>query len=108
VAFALLPEGYGSNLLPPALAWIAIVNLVAGNGLFIWLTMLAPLRRRWLDLAPLGLTAIAYWALMSVAAWKALWQLVAKPFYWEKTQHGLSRHVAAELARVRAARPARA
>lgn len=108
LVFALLPEGYGSDLLPPALAWVAIVNLVAGNGLFIWLTMLAPLRRRWLDLAPLGLTAIAYWALMSVAAWKALWQLIARPFYWEKTQHGLSRHVAAELARVRAARPFRA
>ena len=27
---------------------------------------------------------------MSVAAWKALWQLISRPFYWEKTVHGLS------------------
>ena len=30
-----------------------------------------------------------YWALMSVAAWKGLIQLIPKPFYWEKTEHGL-------------------
>ncbi|MGG5808704.1 glycosyltransferase [Falsiroseomonas sp. CW058] len=106
-AFLLLPEGAGEGLLPPALAYVAIINLVAGNGLFIWLSMLAPLRRRWLDLIPLGLTAVGYWALMSVAAWKALWQLATRPFYWEKTQHGLSRHVAAELAQARVAQEAR-
>ena len=27
---------------------------------------------------------------MSIAAYKALWQLITKPFYWEKTSHGLS------------------
>jgi cellulose synthase/poly-beta-1,6-N-acetylglucosamine synthase-like glycosyltransferase len=102
LAFLLLPEGVGQDWLPPALAYVAIFNLVAGNGLFIWLSMLAPLRRRWLDLVPLGLTAPLYWGLISVAAWKALVQLVTKPFYWEKTQHGLSKHVATELARVRA------
>jgi glycosyltransferase XagB len=32
-----------------------------------------------------------YWVLMSLAAIKALWQLVITPAYWEKTQHGLSR-----------------
>ena len=25
-----------------------------------------------------------------IAAYKALWQLITKPFYWEKTSHGLS------------------
>ncbi len=32
-----------------------------------------------------------YWALMSIAAYKAAWQLVTKPFYWEKTRHGLTK-----------------
>jgi len=27
---------------------------------------------------------------MSFAAWRALWQLISKPFYWEKTTHGLA------------------
>lgn len=30
-----------------------------------------------------------YWVLMSVAAYKGLFQLVNNPFYWEKTDHGL-------------------
>ncbi|MGE0752310.1 MAG: glycosyltransferase [Variibacter sp.] len=32
-----------------------------------------------------------YWALLSIAAWRALYQLVRKPDYWEKTPHGLAR-----------------
>lgn len=31
-----------------------------------------------------------YWVLMSIAAVKAAWQLITKPFYWEKTTHGLT------------------
>jgi len=27
----------------------------------------------------------------SVAAFKGLYQLIVKPFYWEKTDHGLSK-----------------
>ncbi|WP_312470621.1 MULTISPECIES: glycosyltransferase family 2 protein [Brucella] len=29
----------------------------------------------------------AYWVLISVSAWRALWQLVWKPHLWEKTPH---------------------
>ncbi|WP_282939559.1 glycosyltransferase family 2 protein [Paenibacillus sp. RC67] len=32
-----------------------------------------------------------YWVLMSIAAIKAAWQLITKPFYWEKTTHGLNK-----------------
>jgi len=38
-----------------------------------------------------------YWALMSVAAWKALFQLIFRPHYWEKTQHGLNARSAAAV-----------
>ena len=37
-----------------------------------------------------GLLTPFYWILMSVAAYKALFQLFAKPYYWEKTHHGLA------------------
>ena len=30
-----------------------------------------------------------YWAMMSIAAVKAMWQLVMTPSFWEKTAHGL-------------------
>jgi hypothetical protein len=39
-----------------------------------------------------------YWVLMSIAAYRGLWQLIHDPFYWEKTQHGVSRHATAGLA----------
>ncbi|MEM6578640.1 MAG: glycosyltransferase [Pseudomonadota bacterium] len=31
-----------------------------------------------------------YWPLGAIAAYKALYELVAKPFFWDKTTHGLS------------------
>lgn len=83
---------------PPVILSIALFNLLVGNGLLIFLMMLAPFRRRWLELVPYSVTVIWYWALMSVAAWKGAWQLVTKPFYWEKTTHGISKHTATEVA----------
>jgi hypothetical protein len=35
--------------------------------------------------------------MLSIAAYKGLWQLVSRPFYWEKTNHGLTK-VAVETA----------
>jgi cellulose synthase/poly-beta-1,6-N-acetylglucosamine synthase-like glycosyltransferase len=37
-----------------------------------------------------AVTTPLYWALQSVAAIKALYQLIFRPFFWEKTVHGLS------------------
>ena len=31
-----------------------------------------------------------YWLYVSAAAYRAVWQLVHAPFYWEKTEHGVS------------------
>jgi cellulose synthase/poly-beta-1,6-N-acetylglucosamine synthase-like glycosyltransferase len=88
---------------PPLLLCLALFNLLMGNGLFIYLAMIAPFRRGWLELTPYGLTVFWYWVLTSVAAFKGLWQLIFNPFYWEKTQHGISTHTAAELAKAKAA-----
>ena len=33
-------------------------------------------------------TLHVYWPLASVAALKAMIEIVTKPFYWDKTQHG--------------------
>jgi hypothetical protein len=38
--------------------------------------------------------------LHSIAAWKALWQLIRNPHFWEKTEHGTSRLTRARLASV--------
>ena len=82
-------------LFPQILLLLALLNLLAGNGVFTYLTMLAPIKRGWLGLIPYSLTVFGYWVLISIAAYKALWQLVRSPFYWEKTQHGVSKHAQA-------------
>jgi cellulose synthase/poly-beta-1,6-N-acetylglucosamine synthase-like glycosyltransferase len=32
-----------------------------------------------------------YWLMLSIAAWRALWQLLRDPYNWEKTEHGVAR-----------------
>ncbi|MCC7425652.1 MAG: glycosyltransferase [Alphaproteobacteria bacterium] len=86
------------ELFPPLLLYISLFNLLIGNAAFTYMMLISPVERGWIHLAPWGLTAVLYWMLMSVAGYKALWQLVVNPFYWEKTQHGLSKQIASELA----------
>jgi hypothetical protein len=76
---------------PPEVRVITFLNLVAGNSFLIYLSMLAAAKRHHFSLLPHALTVPAYWLLMSVAGYKGLWQLITRPFYWEKTNHGLSR-----------------
>lgn len=68
---------------------VSVIGLAIGNGLFAYLAMLSPVRRGWLDPAPLGLTAPVYWLLISCAGVRALFQLCTRPWYWDKTPHGL-------------------
>jgi cellulose synthase/poly-beta-1,6-N-acetylglucosamine synthase-like glycosyltransferase len=48
-------------------------------------------RRRILNYAWALLLLPVYWLLLSLAAWRALYQLVRDPYGWEKTEHGLAR-----------------
>ena len=80
-----------TEFFPPEIRLVAFLNLVAGNSFLIYLSMLAAAKRHHFSLLPHALTAPAYWCLMSVAGYKALWQLVTRPFYWEKTNHGISK-----------------
>ena len=89
------------TVFPEPLLFLSLFNLLAGNGALVFLNMLAPVRRGWLDLIPYSLTSLGYWVMISVAAYKGFWQLLRNPFYWEKTQHGVSRHVTRELAEAR-------
>jgi glycosyltransferase XagB len=66
-------------------------GLLLGNVLFAYLAMLGPFRRGWLELSPFGLLAPLYWLLISVAGYRAVWQLIHDPWRWEKTAHGLSK-----------------
>src|SRR5580704_4366305 len=83
---------------PPEVLLFSMGNLLIGNSCLIYLSMLAVAKRKHHVLLPYALTVPGYWLLQSVAAYKAIWQLVKNPFYWEKTTHGISRYTSAEVA----------
>jgi cellulose synthase/poly-beta-1,6-N-acetylglucosamine synthase-like glycosyltransferase len=64
--------------------------LYSANSFFILIQVLGCARRRLWHLLPYALASPVYWALISIAGWKGFLQLFTKPFYWEKTKHGLT------------------
>jgi glycosyltransferase XagB len=92
------PSALG-GLIPHWLLVVSLVNLLVANSMMVYLSLIAVSRRHMYWLTPFALLTPVYWILHSVAAYKALWQLVRKPFYWEKTVHGLtSRHAPVPVA----------
>ena len=82
---------------PAPLYYVSLVLWVFGNFLMWYLTVLTArhIRREGLVLA--AVLVPLYWVMMSVAALKAMWQLLITPSFWEKTTHGLGSNGDAEL-----------
>jgi len=87
----LIPGGreFISGLFPGPLAYIGVFSLVIGNAAFIWMFMAGCLKGQpeQRHNAPFMLLVPLYWALMSIAGWKAFYQFAVKPHHWEKTNH---------------------
>jgi cellulose synthase/poly-beta-1,6-N-acetylglucosamine synthase-like glycosyltransferase len=69
---------------------ICLFNLIVGNLVYILLYVMACAKKRKYSSIPLSAMMPAYWMLISIGAWRGLVQLITKPFYWEKTTHGVS------------------
>ncbi|TVR45688.1 MAG: glycosyltransferase [Planctomycetota bacterium] len=76
----------------------AIVTLVllCSNLIFILINVLFGHRPGQRGLIWAALISPLYWVLISLGAWKGLWQLCFNPHKWEKTVHGLDHQEAAE------------
>lgn len=72
------------------LAAASALGAFGANGLLTLLAVLGSGRRDERAFASYGLTVTLYWMLISIAGYRALWQLATRPFHWEKTTHGLS------------------
>lgn len=83
-----LPDGAGMFVL--AMSGVNLLVLVAGYAVALLLTRRALRRRGFTGWGGTIATMPLYWLLMSGAAWLALWQFIAAPFHWNKTEHGLS------------------
>jgi hypothetical protein len=70
---------------------MSIFNLMVGNILMIYVNMMAVFKRRYYELILFAIANPIYWLMHSISAYKGLYQLITNPFYWEKTNHGLSK-----------------
>lgn len=84
----LRPVGLYHQLFPTPIFYLGTICFVFGNFFYIYLHMIGCLRRKQYSLIKWVIFLPFYWALMSLSAFIALYQLIVKPHYWEKTQHG--------------------
>jgi cellulose synthase/poly-beta-1,6-N-acetylglucosamine synthase-like glycosyltransferase len=77
------------SLFPPVIFYMAIICLVFGNFLYLYYYMIGCYKRKQWDIVAYVFFVPIYWLMMSIAAWIALYQIIFKPHYWEKTVHGL-------------------
>lgn len=76
---------------PDWLIIISIINFTLGNLIMIYTNMIAIFKRSSYSLLLYALANPIYWLMHSISAYKGLNQLITKPFYWEKTNHGLTK-----------------
>jgi cellulose synthase/poly-beta-1,6-N-acetylglucosamine synthase-like glycosyltransferase len=86
-----VPESF----LARTLLAIGLFNLVVGYVSAIALGTIAAARRGRRELALYAALMPVYWLAISIAAYRALLQLVTAPYYWEKTPHSVSKPNAA-------------
>lgn len=87
---AFIPAAVLGQFFPVWLLWICLINFIIGNSVMVYLSMMGPYKRGTFSLILWALLNPIYWILHSIASYKALWQLLTKPHYWEKTEHGLT------------------
>jgi glycosyltransferase XagB len=84
------PSLYASAPGDRLLISLAIYNLAAGIGIALANSCVCAVsRRQWRLLAEIPFMPV-YWLLISLATYRAVFQLAQQPFRWEKTDHGLS------------------
>ena len=99
--------GGGASWVEQLLLAAALFSMLAGHGIAILHAAAAAIgRNRWRLILQLPLMPV-YWLLISLAAYRALYQLARNPFLWEKTRHGLASRRSAKPRRAPAKRAGR-
>lgn len=76
------------SLFPPVVFYMAGFSALFGNFLYLYYYMIGCAKRGHWELIKYVFLIPLYWLAVSVAAMKAVVQLITKPHYWEKTNHG--------------------
>jgi cellulose synthase/poly-beta-1,6-N-acetylglucosamine synthase-like glycosyltransferase len=91
LAFTLVLPASFAWLTPSYLQPICMFNLIVGNLSYLSIYVIACVKLKKNRYLPYALTMPVYWALLSFASWRGFIQLMYKPFYWDKTSHGVSK-----------------
>ena len=87
----IMPGGFFTGSLAP----LHIATVAAGFLATVVVGLMGLARRGKLRIGRVLALTPLYWACLSIAAWRALWQLWRDPYRWEKTEHGLTQTRAA-------------
>ncbi len=82
-----VPIRLGEHFLTDLVLATALLDMAFGYGATLWLAGRALALRRRFALANHIPLMPAYWLLVSLAAWLAIFQVIARPHYWAKTPH---------------------
>jgi hypothetical protein len=82
--------GSAGNLVEIIVTSLHGTTLASGYLISAVLCLIGLARRNLLHCAWSLLLTPVYWVMLSIAAWRALFQLVHAPYHWEKTEHGLA------------------
>ena len=93
VAFAIGAKalGYPAAFLSGRFAAIHLLAIVLGYLTAAGVGLAGLARRNLLRSSGVLLMMPFYWICLSLASWRALYQLITEPHRWEKTEHGLAR-----------------
>lgn len=92
LAYFTLNQLVGSTIesfYPGYVYYFAAFSLVFGNFMYLYTYMVGCAKRRYFSLIKYMPLLPFYWFLSSIAALVAFYQLVRRPYFWEKTEHGL-------------------
>lgn len=78
--------------LPSGTGAVTLAVLLLGEAIAITINLMALNAPRHRPLRPWVLTLGIYFPLATLAAYKAVWEMLTRPFYWDKTVHGVDDH----------------
>jgi len=99
IVWILFQPAFVPAMFPGIIYPIAAFNLLISNFLLVYITVVGLNYSRQYRLLPDALMVPLYFWLMSLGAYKALYELIVRPFYWQKTQHGLATRTRGEASR---------
>jgi glycosyltransferase XagB len=76
------------SFFPSPVLYMGVFSFVFGNFFYLYRCMIGSAKRNFDGLIKYTFLVPFYWLGMSLAAWKAVFEMAFKPHYWAKTAHG--------------------